>query len=149
MRSQGQFHFSTYCPNFEKLKVGLCDNFSVCVSLNPRIKFECLNQSLWNSVCISWHRSSSQWRTSSISPISPCSYMYVATQRLCKKCHCGNEYTRNNRIVRHAILYAVRVLSKEYRRLALSRTSYLLNRTWIFHSKSKNLANWSIRNQRP
>jgi hypothetical protein len=46
-------------------KVGLCDH-AVCVSVNPplpQLTFECLNQSLWNLVCISWHLSPSQRRT--------------------------------------------------------------------------------------
>jgi hypothetical protein len=37
----------------------------------------------------------------------------IARQRLVKKSYCGNEYTRNNRIVGRAIFYAIRVVSKK------------------------------------
>jgi hypothetical protein len=46
----------------------------VCVSVYPppQITFECLNQSLWNLVCISWQLSPSQRRTSKIPFINQC-----------------------------------------------------------------------------
>jgi hypothetical protein len=45
---------------------------------------------------------------------SVCLYVYVARQMLCKKCHCSNEYTCNNkRIVGRDVFYAARVISKE------------------------------------
>jgi hypothetical protein len=39
----------------------LCVPVSTCVC--PLTTFECLNHSLWNLVCISWHLSPSEWRT--------------------------------------------------------------------------------------
>jgi hypothetical protein len=51
-------------------KVGLWNHLAVCqcvcvtVCLSPPMKFECLNQSLRNLVCISWHLSPSQRCTS-------------------------------------------------------------------------------------
>jgi hypothetical protein len=35
-----------------------------CVCEATLLTFECLNQSLWNLVCISWHMSPPQWHTS-------------------------------------------------------------------------------------
>jgi hypothetical protein len=56
------------------MKVGLCDLHVVCVSMNPPspLTFECLNQSLWNVICISWHLSPFQRCTSLIPPFSLC-----------------------------------------------------------------------------
>jgi hypothetical protein len=44
-----------YCPYFEKIKVSLWDHLALCVSVSPPPKstYECLNQSLWNLVCVS------------------------------------------------------------------------------------------------
>jgi hypothetical protein len=61
--------FLTYFPYFEGMKVGLWYHHAVCI---PQLTFECLNQSLWNLVRISWHLSPSQRRTSQIPPISLC-----------------------------------------------------------------------------
>jgi hypothetical protein len=50
--------------NESRLMRSLC-----CVSVNSSLwAFKCLNQSLWNSVCISWHLSQSQ----RLAPISLC-----------------------------------------------------------------------------
>jgi hypothetical protein len=43
----------------------------------PLSTFECLNHSIWNLVCISWHLSPSQWRTSYIPPISQCIRIFI------------------------------------------------------------------------
>jgi hypothetical protein len=51
----------------KKRKVGGCDHHAVCVSVYlciPLWTFECLDQSLWNFVCISWHLIPSPRRTS-------------------------------------------------------------------------------------
>jgi hypothetical protein len=55
--------FVAYFTYFGKIKVGLCDLHAVCVP-PPLSISECLNQSSWNSVCISWHLSPSQRCTS-------------------------------------------------------------------------------------
>jgi hypothetical protein len=57
-------------------KVGLCDPVSVCVSVYNPTAFECLTQSLRNLVCVSWHFSPSQWRTSLIPPAGLCVCVY-------------------------------------------------------------------------
>jgi hypothetical protein len=46
---------------------------SACLWITPPVlTFECVNQSLWNLVCISWHLSPSRRRTSQIPPNSLC-----------------------------------------------------------------------------
>jgi hypothetical protein len=59
-------YFLAYFPYFEKMKVGLCDLLlSVCLWIPPPpLTFEWLKKSLWNLVCISWHPTPSQRRTS-------------------------------------------------------------------------------------
>jgi hypothetical protein len=54
-------HSLAYFPYFEKIKAGLCD-----LHESPPLTFDCLNQSLLNLVCISWHLSPSQRRTLSL-----------------------------------------------------------------------------------
>jgi hypothetical protein len=50
---------------FRVRKVGLWDDLAFCMCIHcPLTTFECLNQYLWDSVCISWHLSPSQRRTS-------------------------------------------------------------------------------------
>jgi hypothetical protein len=60
---------------------------------------------------------------------SVCLYVYplvVLRQRRSKKRYRGQEHARNNkRIVGSVVFYAVRVVTKESRRLGLARTSYL------------------------
>jgi hypothetical protein len=52
--------FLAYFPYFEKIKARLLRHDAVCVSvLSPLSTFECLNQCLWNLVCVSWHLSRS------------------------------------------------------------------------------------------
>jgi hypothetical protein len=65
-----------YFPYFEKIKVGIRDphSVSVCVCVLPASTFECLNQSLCYLVCVSWHLSPSQRRTSKSPPISLYAY---------------------------------------------------------------------------
>jgi hypothetical protein len=71
--------FLAYFPYFEKVKVELCDLHSVCVFVySPVSAFECLNQSLWNLVCITWHLRHVQWRTLYIPPILLCVCMCVS-----------------------------------------------------------------------
>jgi hypothetical protein len=55
-----------------------------CVSVNPLppSTYECLNQSLRNLVCISWHLRPVQWRTSQVPPISLCVYMCIPLSTL-------------------------------------------------------------------
>jgi hypothetical protein len=55
------FRFRLF-PLFWKKKVGFWDRVAVCVCVcvSPLLTFECLNQSLWNLVRISWHLSPSQ-----------------------------------------------------------------------------------------
>jgi hypothetical protein len=57
-------YYLAHFPCFDKIKAGLWDHLAVCVSLCPPSIFECLNQSLWNLVRISWHLSPSQRCTS-------------------------------------------------------------------------------------
>jgi hypothetical protein len=84
----------------------------VCVSLQST--FECLNQSLLNLACMSWHLSPFQRRTSEISPINLCAYMCNPLPLLGNgwaKFYRGHKYTRNNkRIVGRVVFYAVRVV---------------------------------------
>jgi hypothetical protein len=58
--------FLAYCLYFEKKKKTYeaydITMLSVCLWMNPST-FECLHQSLWNLVCISWHLNSSQLHT--------------------------------------------------------------------------------------
>jgi hypothetical protein len=60
---------SPYCP---------------CVCASPLLTFECLNQSLWNLILISWHLSPSQRSTSWIPPISLCVCMCIPLSLLDK-----------------------------------------------------------------
>jgi hypothetical protein len=101
-----------------KVKVGLWDHFAVCVS--PLSTFKCLEQSLWNLVCISWHLSTSQRRASVCVYI--CIPHIVASQRLGKHVPAAT-ITRNNRRIVELVLYAVRVITKESRRLVFPRYS--------------------------
>jgi hypothetical protein len=48
----------------------------LCVC-DPPLTFACLNQSLWNVVCIPWNLSPSQRHTSQICPVSLCVYMRI------------------------------------------------------------------------
>jgi hypothetical protein len=60
---------------------------------------------------------------------SVCLHVYppiLARQRLGKKSYRVNEYTRKNRRILRVISYAVRVVSKESRRLVLPRNSRLI-----------------------
>jgi hypothetical protein len=84
----------------------------------PLSTFECLNQTLRNLVCLSWHLSPSKRRTSQMSPISlrVCMCMLLSNGRY--KRYAVNEYTCNNRIIFllwivRIVFYAGRVLSKD------------------------------------
>jgi hypothetical protein len=50
---------------------------SCCLCVCMYISFECLNQSIWNLLCISWHLSPCQRRTSKIHPINLCVYLFT------------------------------------------------------------------------
>jgi hypothetical protein len=54
-----------------------------------------------------------------------------AVQRL------GYEYTRNSRIVGRVVFYAVRVLSKESRRVVISRTSCYCLKSHVFELREE------------
>jgi hypothetical protein len=57
-------------PLFWKIKCRLMRSpYYVSVCVRPLTPYECLNHSLLNFVCISWHLSPSQWRNSWILPI--------------------------------------------------------------------------------
>jgi hypothetical protein len=81
------------------------------------LTFEYLKQSLWNLVCISWHLSPSQLRTSWMPPISLCVCICVphtvARSRLGKHVPTKMNTSNNSRIVGRVIFRAVRALSKE------------------------------------
>jgi hypothetical protein len=110
--------FLAYFPHLEKMEVVLCELHAVCVCVSFLPTFEWLNQ-----VCISLHLIPSVW-------VSVCAFPSVAKQQL------DNEYTRNNRIiVGPVVFYAVRVVSKESKRLVLPRTCcYLQSSTCLFSS---------------
>jgi hypothetical protein len=58
---------SSYFPYLKEIQLGLWDHLAVCVCESPcplPSNFECLNQSLFSLLCVSWHLSSSQRRTS-------------------------------------------------------------------------------------
>jgi hypothetical protein len=67
-------------------KVGFSEIHALCVSVysRPPLNFDCLNQSLWNLVRISWYPSPSERRTSQLPRISLCLHLHVAGQRLGK-----------------------------------------------------------------
>jgi hypothetical protein len=81
-------------------------------------------------VCISWQLSPSQRCTSLIPPISlcvcvcvcMCIHPIVARHRVGRHVPASTN-TRNHRRIGGGVFYAVRVLSKESRRLVLPRTS--------------------------
>jgi hypothetical protein len=64
----------------------VCVCVCVCVRVSALSTFECVNESLWNLVCISLHLSPSQRHNSRIPPFSLCDSVYIpsifATQRL-------------------------------------------------------------------
>jgi hypothetical protein len=88
------------------------------------VTFECLDQSLWNLVCISWHVGPPQRRTSQIPPISLCvctcippivarqrlgkilSLLNIATKRLGKHVLAAKSGHKNIRIVVRVYLWA-------------------------------------------
>jgi hypothetical protein len=105
-------------PYFEKNNSRFIKSHAVCVSVNPSLStFECLNQSLWNFVCIHgiWAHLNGIFHKFFAS-VSVYVTLIVARQRLGKKSYRGNEYTRINRkIVGRVVLYAVLVVSQESR----------------------------------
>jgi hypothetical protein len=95
----------TFFPYFEKMKVGLCDLHAVCVSVNPAsVNFECLNQFLWNFVCILYHLSPSQILSISL---YVCMYIppTVATQKLSKHLRAATNTRNGGRTVGRVCLY--------------------------------------------
>jgi hypothetical protein len=100
---------------------------SVClwVPPTPLLTFECPNRSLWNFVCISWHLSPYQRRTSSIPAISLCvsllsllgkssvTYIrpFVARQRLGKHVPTATNICNNRRIVERMCLWVCLCIS--------------------------------------
>jgi hypothetical protein len=101
----------------------------LCICDSPT-NFECVNQSSWNLVRISWHLSPSQWCTWQIPPISLCVCMciplMVARQRLCRHVPAAMNICKNWRIIRGIIFYVFRIALKESRWLCLTRTACLL-----------------------
>jgi hypothetical protein len=101
------------------------------VTPSPPSTFECLNQSLWNLVCVSWHLSPSQRLTSYTPAISLCVCLcippVVATQRLGKHVLAAANRGYNRRIVGSVIFCAVRVLWKESLWICVSVVSLLGN----------------------
>jgi hypothetical protein len=86
----------------------------VWMCIPPLSIFECLTLSLWNSVCMSWHMSPSQWHTSQIPPIcvSVCvSPTTVARQWLSKHIPALSNTHNNRKIVECIIFYTVCVIS--------------------------------------
>jgi hypothetical protein len=92
---------------------------SVCVS--PLSAFECLKQSLWNLLCISWHLNTSQ-RLSSYQFECPLSLLsngsvnyipsFMARQRIGNHVPAATYTSNNRRIVGHVVFYSVRVISE-------------------------------------
>jgi hypothetical protein len=78
---------------------------SLCVCESTPINFECLNQYLWNLVCISRHLSPSQRRTSYIPPISLCVSPIFARQLLGKHVSAAEITCNSIRIIGHVYLW--------------------------------------------
>jgi hypothetical protein len=101
---------------FEKMKIGLCDNHAVSM-YSPLLIYECLNQSLWNLVCISWHPSPSQRHISWILCISLCVFVcvssIVARQRPGISFTSATNTRNNRRIVGRIVFIAVHVVSRK------------------------------------
>jgi hypothetical protein len=85
---------------------------SVYLSLYPSIKFECINQSVWKLVCISWHRNQSQWPTSQIPLISLCVSLCNPLSLLGKHVPTATNIRNNRSIVGHVVLSTISVASK-------------------------------------
>jgi hypothetical protein len=108
---------SLFWKNKSRLIISPC-----CLCIPPPINFLIAWTNLYETwyVNISWHLNPSQRRTSKIPLISPCVCMciplIVARQRLGKHVPMATN-TRNIRNVGGVIFYAVRVVSKESRRL--------------------------------
>jgi hypothetical protein len=94
------------------------------------LTFEWMHQSSWNLVCLSWHLSPSQMRTSYILPINLCVCMCIPLSLLgngwVTRYRC-NEYTCNKRIAEDVIFYTFRVVWKESRRLVPLWTCFFIN----------------------
>jgi hypothetical protein len=117
-----------YFSYFEKIKVGVWYHLALYIRVTPpHINFEFQKQSLWNLVCISWHLSPSQRRTSKIPPISLCVCicipLIVARQRLGKYIPAAMNARNNRRNFGLVIFYVIRVMSKKSRRIMLLITS--------------------------
>jgi hypothetical protein len=87
----------------------VCVFVSACLWI-PDSTFECLNQSLQNFVCISWHLSPSQWLHKSLPSV--CVSVCVSLLSLLVKTLPQQEYTHNSRTVGH-VFFAVHMVSKE------------------------------------
>jgi hypothetical protein len=70
----------TYFPNFEKKIKLMRSPWCQCVCESPPTpsNFECLNQSIWNLVHISWHPNQCQRRASWIIPTNLCVCMCIS-----------------------------------------------------------------------
>jgi hypothetical protein len=101
---------------FSKIKICLCYHHAVCVSPPPPSIFECLKQSLWNLVYISWHLSPSQWHPYKSLPaifVSLCESPHiVARQLLGEHVPAATNNSNNRIIVGRVVFYAVRVCVK-------------------------------------
>jgi hypothetical protein len=89
----------------------------LCLCESPLSTFECLNQSLWNLVCISRHLSPSQWCTSKNPSHQSVSFTFIATNWLSK--HIPAATTNSSG--------GIHIVSKGSRLLVLSRTSCFFN----------------------
>jgi hypothetical protein len=85
------------------------------------LTFECLNQFLWNLVCISWHLNPSQQNTSKFPLISLRVHMCIPLLLLANGSAKMLQWQQG--IIGGTVLYAVHVISKESRRLVIPRTS--------------------------
>jgi hypothetical protein len=85
---------------------------SVCVSAYPPLPtFELMNRSSWNLVCVSWHLTPSQRRSSSVcQSVSICVSIIAARQRLSKNVTAAKNTGKNRRIVGRVVFYAVSVI---------------------------------------
>jgi hypothetical protein len=125
------FHLLAGFPYFEKINLGLWKHHAACMSVNPPLStFECLNQSLWNLVCLSWHLSSSNSILHKYLP-SVCVFvcvsllplldkgsvqripLFIARQRLSKHVTMEMNISKNIKNVGRIILHMVCVSSKE------------------------------------
>jgi hypothetical protein len=119
---------------------------SCCLCILPSA-FECLNQSLWNLVCISWNLSQSQWLTHK-SPLSICVPVFifptVAKQRHGKNVRAA---TNTHVTIEELLDASFSVRSVSYQRkvdISSSQNFLLVYFPYFFNSFYMSFILWSI-----